>query len=460
MLQRMVSSFVTRDTDPIKSPFRSGGISVFVGSMLMIVIMAGFGVFGLIRPGGNTSWKVDDTLVLEKGTGAVYVFREGTLYPMANFASARLLVPPGTKPRGVSAASLAGTDRGAVLGIAGAPDTLVEPKLMLRGGWTLCARPDLEEDEVSAVRTVLSVGETISGGTALGDSGVLVRGTGTEQTSLLWRGHRYAFSQESAVALGLADQAQVPVPDTWLDALPRGGDIDTTPVENLGGRSELIEGALVGQVLDHSVEGAVRQRYVLLEDALLPVTPLQATIALSAPAAAEAYPTGSPAPVPVTSAQVADLPRVDAEPLPDDIAPPTELPAIAAQRPADSVCVTWDDAATDPTIAIAVEDVPSGQAVGIRADGLEGVADEVVVAPGRAVLVEAPTSPDESTGALSLVADNGLRYGIPSTEAVAALGYGASELVRMPSALVDRIPAGPSLDPVRAVLPVEDGAAG
>ena len=47
----------------------------------------------------------------------------------------------------------------------------------------------------------------------------------------------------------------------------------------------------------------------------------------------------------------------------------------------------------------------------------------------------------------------GIRYPIPSVDVVAMLGYRPNEAVAMPARLVGRLPVGPTLDPLAAVLP-------
>jgi hypothetical protein len=60
-----------------------------------------------------------------------------------------------------------------------------------------------------------------------------------------------------------------------------------------------------------------------------------------------------------------------------------------------------------------------------------------------------------TAGAYSLVTDLGMRYPVPSDQALLALGFPPPRAVDMPSALVNRIPPGPTLDPDAARLPVD-----
>src|SRR5579859_2199027 len=190
LTRRVVAAFVTRETDPELSPLRRGVGSLFSGVMVAVVLGAGFGVYGLLTKTGVTSWQEDGTVVVEKETGASYVYRGGTLYPALNYASALLAAgkaPPVTVP--VPARSLVGVHRGTRIGIPGAPNSLPAPALALRGPWSLCTAP-------GPVST-LAIGQPDTGGVPLGERGLLVRQGGT--TYLVWHGHRYPIADPDIV---------------------------------------------------------------------------------------------------------------------------------------------------------------------------------------------------------------------------------------------------------------------
>src|SRR5947208_14301668 len=121
--RRVVSAVVLRETDPREWPFRRLGGAGFGTLMVTVIMLAAVGIFGLILPGGKTSWKDGRTVIVVKETGAAYVYLDGKLHPVLNFASAALLVGS-TAVTPTSRASLVGVPRGVVLGIEGAPNTL------------------------------------------------------------------------------------------------------------------------------------------------------------------------------------------------------------------------------------------------------------------------------------------------------------------------------------------------
>jgi hypothetical protein len=81
------------------------------------------------------------------------------------------------------------------------------------------------------------------------------------------------------------------------------------------------------------------------------------------------------------------------------------------------------------------------------------LADRVLVASGRAVLAQAVPTPEATGGSFHLVTDQGIRYPLAAPEVARMLGYNHTAAVRLPSTLLDRLPAGPALDPVAAARP-------
>src|SRR4051812_17188927 len=90
LVQRVLSAFVMRETDPAQSPLRRGNGAVFAGMMIAVILGAGFAVFGLITKIGSGKWQVEGAVVLEKETGAPFVYQNNVLHPMINYTSAVL----------------------------------------------------------------------------------------------------------------------------------------------------------------------------------------------------------------------------------------------------------------------------------------------------------------------------------------------------------------------------------
>src|SRR5947208_915421 len=88
--QRTVSALVTRDPDPAQPPFRRVGGSVFASLMVAILALGAVGIYGLIVSGGNTTWRADGAVVVEREQGATLDYLNGELHPLLNYASALL----------------------------------------------------------------------------------------------------------------------------------------------------------------------------------------------------------------------------------------------------------------------------------------------------------------------------------------------------------------------------------
>jgi type VII secretion protein EccB len=78
--------------------------------------------------------------------------------------------------------------------------------------------------------------------------------------------------------------------------------------------------------------------------------------------------------------------------------------------------------------------------------GVGGEADVISVAPGGGALVRTRPGSGTGGGTVFLVTSGGVKYPVPSSSAVAALGYQSSQEARLPAALLALLPTGPSLD--------------
>jgi len=452
LVQRVVSGVVLRESDPAQSPLRRMGGTVFASVMVAVLSLAVAGVIGVINPGGNTTWQDAGAVIVEKGTGARFVWladQAGVfhLHPVVNFASAALLTG-GVDTVSVSAASLADAPRGQRLGIAGGPDALPEPDRLVGAPWTLCAAPARLESGEELPRTAVAVGGASDGGSALGDRAVLVRDVELGTLHLVWRGHQYPVPDEAAVLEGLTlrDEAQVQVGTAWLSGLPAGLSLQPQPVPGRGAASSAVAGGVVGQIRVVRTS-AGEQYYQVAADRIVEITPVQAAVLLAAPATSlEAYGGTAAAPLPLSPAEANLALRVElADPAPTD--PPTDPPEMAAVAgPDETVCAGFADAASTPEISVAAEVDTTAAALTPRRSSTGTVlADTVAVPPGAGALVEARPSGEAGSGALFLVTDEGRAYPVPSEAEAARLGYGGVDPVPMPEALVARVPAGPAL---------------
>jgi type VII secretion protein EccB len=430
--RRVIAAVVTGELDPPQSALRRGVGALVAGIMVAVLVGAGFGVVGLLTQTGGNSWQVDGAVVVEKETGASFIFHNGVLYPALNYTSA--LLAAGKAPPTVfreSAAAIAGVPHGNRVGIPDAPDSLPAPRAVLPGRWNLCA--------AGPVTTVL-VGTDPAGGSPLADRALLV--TDGAATTLLWHGHRNLIADPSTVvpalfgAVGVAHR----VGPAFLSGLPAGPDIAAIPVTDQDAASTVLPGRHNGDIV-YADTGSGRQYYLVLADGLAPITALQRDVQLSQAAVA---PTRIDVAIAITAKASKQAPSAS------ELAPPTATPALASLGSADAICA----AIADPTTAAQVsagDTIPAGSVVTSAAP--DGSADRVLVPPGHVAIVQTLVSPTAGDGPYSLVTDIGVRYPVASPAVLAVLGYSPHQAVRLPATLVGRLPTGPTLDPALAAVP-------
>ncbi|WP_406348063.1 type VII secretion protein EccB [Streptomyces sp. NBC_00144] len=407
-------------------------------------------LYGLISPGGATSWRTDGALVVVKDSGARYVYVGGTLHPVLNEASARLLAGDKLSVQQVAAASLGDTPRGTPLGIVGAPDGLPKGSLD-RGTWSVCAgRKDTGTGGTSTVTSAVIGAEP--GGNGLGaKDGVLVSSP-HGGVQLLWQGRRFAVDTKhgAAAALGWAGTtAPYPVGDAFLASLVAGPDLAAPEVPGRGGAGPRLAGAAsrTGQLFT----GDGGQHYLLRKDGLVPLTDTLHRLLLGDPRTqAQAYGGAAVRERAVGPADLAahQVPASAGAALAADL--PATAPHPVSATAGQDVCARVAPSGSGHTTTVALVDatqVPGGAPdaePGVRAGCL--AADRVWVRPGSGALVTAHST--AGTGSTRyLVTDAGAAYPVPGDDALKQLGYPVSESVQLPAPLLDLLPTGPSLDP-------------
>lgn len=452
MMQRVISSIMLHETDPEHTPLRRGVGAVFGGVMLAGLLAIVFGVYGVVSGNYGTRWQKEGVIVIERETGAHFVYQGDVLQPVLNYASARLLADAADVQR-VPSRNLAGISRTVPVGIPGAPDSLPPADRALGPPWTMCSAPGRDPAGSPITTTLMLIGEPAVGGDSLADYAVFVREDSEDSTHyLLWRGHRYRIVGDDPLAVIRSlygFQAQViGVGTAWLNSLPAGQDLGPIPIDGMGDESEAVTGRKVGEVLFHPVAGG-QQYYLVLDNGLAHLTELQMLL-VRGDYAVE--------PAEISAAEANDAPASDALAVPAaDAAPPAAPPELMPLAAAETapLCAETTDASSAPRLSFGADLTVATAAVPTIVESPEGVrlADWVLVPPGHLAVVRAVASDRTEIGAYHLVTDLGLRFPVPSAEVLASLGYSPEQAVDMPAALVQRIPAGPTLDPIAARLP-------
>jgi type VII secretion protein EccB len=448
LTQRVISAFVMRETDPQQSPLRRGIGALFGGVMIAVLVAAGFGIYGILTKVGDDKWKADGSVVIEKETGASFVYFGSTLHPSLNYASALLAAGrPNPPVFRVAGKSLSGTPRGVSIGIAGAPNSLPVAKRQIGLPWTVCVTPGTNESGQSTSTVAVAVGIAPVGGRALADDAVLVQDVQLKSRFLIWHGRRYQLHDPDTVIPALfGATSAVRVETAWLNALSAGADIQPISVSNRGAPSNAMPGRKIGDILSTQT-GSGPQDHLVYADGLAPITPLQRDI-LRADSPVE--------PISVSVTETNAAPRSSQlQPPAGDAPPPASTPTLARPTASDPLCAVTGAAATPPVIQVGGT-VPGLAAavptVSVSTDGMP-LANEVLVPAGRVATVRVLGSPSARSGPYYVVTDEGIKYPVPSAAVLQMLGYPPAQAVDVPASLVSRIPTGPTLDPAEAIKP-------
>ena len=464
MIQRVVAALVMRETDPAQSPFRRAAGAIFAGFMVATLGVAGFMVYGLWKPGGNTEWvkagAKKPVVLVEEETGAKYVFAGGTLYPAANYTSALLAAGAAggdPKPISVSRNSLADVPvpRGEMIGIPGAPDSLPHEDKLVNGSWSLCSQPKVNRQGAEeGIETVLAVNIVpYEQQHMAGEKVLLVEDEGSSEKYLVYQGHKFKIVGEDLFFTAVSRRGSwtpLQAGAAWLTSLPEGEDL--APLELSGdGESSSFQDSQVGDVF--RVEGlGDSQYYVALKDKPAAITQLQAALLMAK--------RGQEEPRKLVASNLTNVePSKEYWPGTGAGAPPesVQMHDVEADQK-KATCAVFSAGGAAPKLVFNAK-LPisplEGTPTELRGDNGELWASRVVMRSGTGAFVTTSKTIDSGIPRLSLVAD-GKVFPLASYDVIKMLGYDpkTTEVGWMPENLVLRLPRGPAMVPEDALRPV------
>ncbi|MEU6537081.1 type VII secretion protein EccB [Streptomyces sp. NPDC047000] len=452
VMGRLTSGMLLADPDSPESPLSRTTRGTFIGLVVCVLVSAGALVYGLVSPGGNTSWRTSDSLIVNRQTGARYLYIDGRLRPVRNYASALLIGAGELTTTDVRTASLRGTPVGAPVGISGAPDSVPAADDLDGGPWQVCSTAASATGATTLVAGAPVEGRAVAAGQAL-----VVAGP-DRATYLVWQGSRLRLDEDSGAAesLGYGSVTPRPVSAAFLDALVSGPDLASPEVPGRGAAGPSMDGrrSTIGQVFLVQVPGSDRQYYLLRKEGLVPLTATGAALVLGDPATRKKAYGGA---APTAGALGADVLRDRLAPgregrstasagLPDvpprAVVVPDGTAACARVQPGDGF--TRVTTVLVPRSSLA----PVTQAASGESSTACVPVDAVVVRPGHGALVRVLGAGGARVGATTyFVADDGVKYRVPSAAALKALGYTEADAVALPSPLLSMLASGPDLDP-------------
>ncbi|UUU23658.1 type VII secretion protein EccB [Streptomyces sp. DSM 40750] len=492
---RLTSGMLAADPDALDTPMSRTRRGAVVGFFIGLLLCVGFTVFGLIFPRDSDNWREPGVLIMEKETGARYLYGDGVLRPVLNYTSAKLVTGKSGKVEQVSRATLADVPRGAPIGIPGAPDSLPSADQLTTAAWQVCATTRVADDGTREATTTVGVGTgTAAGSSPLGvDEGLLVTaGDGKRRTDhLLWRGRRLRLDAEHGAlqSLGYGTTEPLAVGAAFLSAVPAGPDLAAPEVAGRGGKGPTLAGERrrVGQYFVVRTPGSAEQYYLLDRAGLVPLSLTELQLLRGDPRTRkDAYAGQEPTAVELQPDEAGrHLAAADGE------AGTSTRSATTATSTTTATATTASGAlpsgppkaftprtGTVPCLAVTPDgatprgtfvEVPAAYATGGAVVAREGVApgcpapELIGVRPGRGVLVM-PASTSGSVGAGTsgaryLVTGDGIKYPLSAPAVAGQLSYADTHLVRLPPALLRLLPTGPVLDPERAAQAALSGPA-
>lgn len=455
--RRALAALVTGEPNVPEPPMRRLTVTTISGVMIAILIAVGFAVFGLIKPTTGDTWKAAGVIIVERQTGARYVYIDDVLHPVLNYSSAVLAISGQQQAHVVlvDASDLAGTTRGSTIGIDGIPDSLPPASELISSPWTACSQLGTTAANSYAATVTLHVGDDAGAGPLSPDVGVVIHQVQTTRTFLLWHGHRMQI-MTSAVdnALKLAARSTVDVGTAFINAIPAGTALQAPTITALGQPGPAVGGrpTVVGQLVQTP---DASQSWVVVSGGLAPLNPLPAALVSTV---------GLGADHPAIQATVQQANAAGALPgLPAELEnqfsglPETTPTLDSSAQQGGGLCAIYTGGAQLPTFAVppSTSTLTSGQDATDSAQSKSGRADQVLVAPGRAAEIMAANG----AATVFVLAEPGKKYPVSASaggpdSVLQAFGYGGVSAVKLPAQVLALIPTGAALDPVAARLAV------
>ncbi|UTT47586.1 MULTISPECIES: type VII secretion protein EccB [Rhodococcus] len=456
LARRMDHALVRGDVRMIHDPMRSQFRASVVGTVVACVVLGGCAALALFRPQDRVG---DAAVVVGRDSGALYVAIDTTFHPVLNLASARLILGAPAEPAVVADEELTKRPRGPLVGIPGAPSSLVHDAEDTP--WTVCDVADPDGLQSSTTAVLAGTPDHRTGSVLDDDEALLVTADG--RYHLLYEGRRAEIdpNDRSLVRLlGIDISRARPASTGLLAAVPEVPRLTAPPIAGAGGPPVVpIPGTRIGSVVAVS-EPDGQSFHVVLGNGVQEVS--RATAHLIHFSDSQGAPE-----IPVVPPDVlAAAPTVHE--LPVDTFPES-VPRIVDPGESPVACSTWQpDAGEDDrhrsslrlsagtALPVGKDAVPVTPA---QADGAGPQVDAIHIPPGRGRYVQATslTSDTDRLGSLFYVADTGVRYGITDAAAAAALGF-TDPPVRVPWPVLQLLAPGPTLGREQALL-AHDGVA-
>lgn len=133
MRRRVEHGLIFGDIRMIHDPLAARQRATIFGAVAVAIVAAVMALLAWLRPNADPG----DALILRGGSGQLYVRVDGTVHPVTNLASARLIAGAPEEPRRIGDANLLALPRGVPVGIVTAPDVFA-PGDAAASAWSAC----------------------------------------------------------------------------------------------------------------------------------------------------------------------------------------------------------------------------------------------------------------------------------------------------------------------------------
>ena len=430
--RRLISAFLSGAPGGREVESVSRAKPVVAGVTLGGLLLAGAAVAGLLTKPLPAGW-ANGYVIIGQSSAARFVSIKGSLHPVLNATSARLILPSaqGFRVQVVDDAKIAATPHGSTLGILGAPDDLPPADSLVQSGWVSC---------LDGARASTSISTQQRPATNDND-GVTVRvdANGEDVRYLLSAGLRLRIPTERYDSVKqYLNKGETPqtVPGAWVDLFNVGSDLSFSSFAfaNPGAVGTQLPARFTlgskvarnGQLIVNADQGGAMS--VMVDNGAIPLTPFAAAIYQGTAPAALGRATR------VTNADLAAIaPSQNRGFYPVDW--PTAVPANATGKP----CAVIEGLDNKPAATHLM--LQPAESPWVRLPN----SLPVYVQPGHGSLVRASST--GTGGPVYVIDQSGQAFNItdPTAETLSRLGYANIVPRCVPPSWVSQFTAGPAL---------------
>jgi type VII secretion protein EccB len=433
---RLVTAFNSGLPDGKELVPKKGLLPVAIGVGLTAIAVLVSVFYGILNPGLPADWS-NNKLIVAKGTASRFVSVNGTLHPVINTTSARLLIPAADyEVIIVNDAELEGIPVGGSIGIVGAPDILPNRSRLVSKHMASCL-DDGDGTPGGSIRNIITNDPVVSAASERQATVV----TAASHTYVIANGTSHQLPDDELTRasilrlLGLGQATALQAPEQWLDVFATGSPIAPVEVDDAGSAIDVEgESYTVGSLV--TLDGDDDTQYVVMGDATLaPLTGLTLDM----------YKLGKSdevtRPQPLSVQAMSGFGGTDATFIPRDW-PTAKLTALDSGT---TVCASTANK-TATSLATMRDD-----------SALTHATSHTTISNGSGALFRAVSGSDGTQGMLYVVDGSGIAYAVAddTTDILARLGYQDSDISTVPRAWANVFTMGVTLSSNEAGMSIE-----